>query len=226
LLDLQKFDVESKGSEQSDREKTTKRNERKKDYVIVESKHNYPPNWDFEKEISIPVSSHLLVTFDPKCATEDSQDILQLYCVENGEKKPVLDGFSGKAGNFPAIPVVIPSDTVFFEFHSSPFVTYWGFRCIITGVFLLEYNLLYELTRINQLLYCKIIESLIVGKKNEDQHFMKWIDSDIFDESNNSTTTPSNEENVKNEEKKYFEEISKDGNETFKKLIFIFFAYN
>jgi len=100
LLDLQKFDVESKGSEQSDREKTTKRNERKKDYVIVESKHNYPPNWDFEKEISIPGSSHLLVTFDPKCATEDSQDILQLYCVENGEKKTSFGWIFWKSWKF------------------------------------------------------------------------------------------------------------------------------
>jgi len=155
--------------------------------VEVESPHNYYPNTDEEKVVHIPGATHLSVTFDPRCNSELSHDFLQLYKFP-GKLEPILDAFSGKSENWPKVPVIVNNDTVCFHFTSEPYMTHWGYRCIVTPLMLESSKVwLYELERTLGFAISNCIDQSILypnfpGSKlqlKEDSHQI-WLDSQLF----------------------------------------------
>jgi len=156
----------------------TKFVERKK----VETPHNYYPNTDEEKVVTIPGATHLCITFDDRCTVEKDADFLQLY-KKPGKVQPIFTAFTGGSDNWPKIPIIVEGDTVVFHFQSNPFNTFWGYRCIVTGL-ILEAGMapFWDLEKTLATLTGRLIKTLLVGQPTTplEEQYADWLASDLF----------------------------------------------
>lgn len=113
---------------------------------------------------------------------EKDRDFLQLYRAPN-KTEPLFTAFTGPAQAWPRVPIIVEGDTVVFHFTSDPFNTYWGYRCIVTGVILeSSFVPLWELERTVGWLVGTSLSTLVVGRKNakHEDVYAKWLDSSLF----------------------------------------------
>ncbi len=96
--------------------------------------------------------------------------------------EPILTPFSGKSDNWPKVPIIVPGDQVFFYFHSDPFMTYWGYRCLVTGLNLDSSNVwIYDLERTVGWLLRRCMKTALVGHSTEqEKEHEQLLDSQLF----------------------------------------------
>ena len=103
-------------------------------------------------------------------------DFLQLYRFPN-KVDPLLPAFSGRSENWPKIPFIFPGDEITFHFHSSPFGSHWGYKCLVTGL-VLETNRksrFYEVAHTFAMIVRKCLVKSIMGHISEEESQMSSI---------------------------------------------------
>eukprot|EP01087_Luapelamoeba_hula_P010094 TRINITY_DN2658_c0_g1_i4.p1 TRINITY_DN2658_c0_g1~~TRINITY_DN2658_c0_g1_i4.p1 ORF type:complete len:3811 (+),score=698.07 TRINITY_DN2658_c0_g1_i4:295-11727(+) len=150
--------------------------------IKVETPHNYYPNTDEEQVVTIPGCTHLCITFDERCSLEKDADFLQLYRGP-GKQEALFSAFTGPSAQWPKIPLIVDGDTVVFHFTSNPFNTFWGYRCIVTGL-RMESSLvpLWDLEKTIAYFTSKCIGGLCVGQRipTVERGYAQWLDSELF----------------------------------------------
>jgi len=102
--------------------------------VVVESPHTYFTS-EQDKIVTIPGATHLSLEFDPRCSTESRRDFLSVT-TPSGEH--VCDELHGRPDAWPEVPVIVQGDTVIFRFRADSFNNYFGYRCLVSGLYLFE----------------------------------------------------------------------------------------
>jgi len=100
--------------------------------VMIETPHTYfAPEPD--KVVTIPGATHLSLEFDPRCSTERGRDFLTIT-TPSGES--VCDELHGRPDTWPDMPILVPGDTAIFRFRPDTPNNYFGYRCLVTGLYL------------------------------------------------------------------------------------------
>ncbi|XP_078346247.1 zinc finger ZZ-type and EF-hand domain-containing protein 1-like isoform X2 [Oculina patagonica] len=94
-----------------------------------ESAHKYPNDTVDKGKVHIPGAATLFVKFDPRCATEEGCDELQIASSPDYEQNKHV--FSGPTGRW--IDVEIPGDTLYYIFKSDSSTNDWGWKFVVTG---------------------------------------------------------------------------------------------
>ncbi|GAB5369199.1 hypothetical protein AAMO2058_001385000, partial [Amorphochlora amoebiformis] len=100
--------------------------------IIVETPHTYF-NAEPDRIVSIPGATHLSLEFDPRCSTEHRRDFLTIT-TPNGVT--VCDDLHGRPDQWPDVPIIVPGDTAIFTFRADSFNHYFGYRCLVSGLYL------------------------------------------------------------------------------------------
>ncbi|XP_020615962.1 zinc finger ZZ-type and EF-hand domain-containing protein 1-like [Orbicella faveolata] len=94
-----------------------------------ESAHKYPNDTVDKGKVHIPGAATLFVKFDPRCATEEGCDELQIASSPDYDQNKHV--FSGPTGRW--IDVEIPGDTLYYFFKSDSSTNDWGWKFVVTG---------------------------------------------------------------------------------------------
>ena len=91
--------------------------------------------------------------------------------------------FTGSPNAWPKIPIIVEGDTIVFHFTSNPFNTFWGYRCIITGL-CLESSMvpLWDLQKTIAYLVGRSLRTLVSGQKvtSLERLYAKWLNSPLL----------------------------------------------
>eukprot|EP01117_Protostelium_nocturnum_P005214 TRINITY_DN1898_c0_g1_i2.p1 TRINITY_DN1898_c0_g1~~TRINITY_DN1898_c0_g1_i2.p1 ORF type:complete len:1177 (+),score=320.88 TRINITY_DN1898_c0_g1_i2:85-3531(+) len=159
--------------------------------VLFESLHDYLPNSHEERFITFKGASHIVVTFDPRCSTEQGQDFLQLF-KDQQKLQPFLVPYSGKPELWPKGPILMEGDSVLFSFSSESFSSRWGYRCFASPLYLhsasnllsgqsASGSWLYYLEKaIGTVLRYSLMHEFLDTADKEEKENELWLDSVLF----------------------------------------------
>ncbi|KNC55091.1 HECT domain containing 3 [Thecamonas trahens ATCC 50062] len=104
--------------------------------IVEESLHPYPTHARVDKKVTIPNATSLTLIFSKSCRTEGGSDYLDIYQAAHHSNH--LYRFSGAynqgSSSFPAEPVTIPGDTVYFYFTSGPYsYSHYGWSVTVSA---------------------------------------------------------------------------------------------
>ncbi|XP_026183286.1 zinc finger ZZ-type and EF-hand domain-containing protein 1 isoform X3 [Mastacembelus armatus] len=96
---------------------------------VIESKHPYDNNTNFEDKVHIPGAIYLSIKFDSRCYTEEGCD--ELIMSSSSDFLQDVHNFSGSPQKWSDFE--IPGDTLYYRFMSDMSNTEWGYKFTVTG---------------------------------------------------------------------------------------------
>ncbi|KAL6065027.1 hypothetical protein QOT17_010566, partial [Balamuthia mandrillaris] len=146
--------------------------------TIVETLHSYANNMDICKHVAISDASGLTLEFDENSRTEETHDWLKLFLAPNNCNQ-FQEQLTGGTHKWPKHPLHVPSNAVWFMFHSDASNVDWGFRCKVKYTIKNRFWLP-EMERTLLWIVVKIAMKMMGSYTDKELRYLPWLNSNLL----------------------------------------------